>query len=63
MKVSVLGLWHLGSVTSACLANFGYKVTAYDRSNSVIEDMRKGKAPISEPGLDDLIKKNIEKNL
>ena len=59
-NVCVMGLWHLGSVTSACLANLGYNVIGIDKDNTVVENLQKGKAPIFEPGLDDLIKKNID---
>ena len=62
MKVSVLGLWHLGSVTSACLANYGYNVTGYDKDQLVVKNLNNGHAPISEPGLDSLIEKNINDN-
>lgn len=63
MKVGVLGLWHLGCVTSACLAKLGYQVTGFDRDNMVIENLKLAKAPISEPNLDELIKNNLENNL
>jgi UDPglucose 6-dehydrogenase len=52
LKVSVVGLWHLGSVTAACLAAAGHEVTAYDPA---------GRAPIFEPGLDDLIEAGVAK--
>lgn len=58
-NVCVVGLWHLGSVTSACLSNSGHRVVGIDKDIIVVENLQKGKAPIFEPGLDDLIKKNI----
>ncbi len=58
-KVCVIGLWHLGCVTSACLANFGYNVIGYDKDKKVIKNLVKGKAPILESGLNKLIKKNV----
>lgn len=60
MKVGVLGLWHLGCVTSACLARFGYQITGFDRDETIIKNLRHGKTPISEPGLEDLIKNNLD---
>ena len=60
MKIAVVGLWHLGSVTAACLANAGFDVIAFDPDQEIIESLRQGKAPIFEPGLDALIKKGIE---
>ena len=58
MKISVAGLWHLGSVTAACLANKGFDVIGYDAQPEVIEGLAKGAAPIFEPGLDTMIKEN-----
>lgn len=59
MKVCVVGLWHLGSVTAACLADGGHDVTGLDFDAKTIEGLKGGKAPLFEPGLDDLIAKNI----
>ena len=55
MKVCILGLWHLGSVTAACLASLGHDVTGLDSDQSVVDNLSIGKAPLYEPGLDDLI--------
>ena len=60
MKVSVVGLWHLGSVTAACLADFGHKVTAIDKNKDLINDFKSGILPIYEPGLDKLTKKYFD---
>ena len=59
MKVCVLGLWHLGSVTAACLASVGHDVIGLDLDCEVTRNLSDGKAPIYEPGLDDLISKGI----
>jgi len=55
MKLAVIGLWHLGCVTAACLANAGYHVIAYDSDISTINSLKAGKAPLSEPHLDHLL--------
>jgi len=55
MKVCVQGLWHLGSVTAACLASLGHEVIGYDPDAGCIEGLRAGHAPVMEPGLDDLV--------
>jgi UDPglucose 6-dehydrogenase len=55
MKVAVVGLWHLGSVTAACLAGAGHSVTGLDPDETVIENLKKGRAPLFEPGLDELL--------
>lgn len=64
MKVGVIGLWHLGSVTAACVADAGFQVLAYDSDNAVIKNLQAGHAPLFEPGLNELIQKNLQnKNL
>lgn len=55
MKVCVQGLWHLGSVTAACLASVGHEVSGLDSELSAIANLSLGKAPLFEPGLDDLL--------
>jgi UDPglucose 6-dehydrogenase len=51
----VLGLWHLGVVTSACLAQGGHDVTGLDFDASVVDGLARGKPPLFEPGLEDLV--------
>lgn len=64
MNVAVVGLWHLGCVTAACLAELGHKVIAYDEKIEVIKSLREGISPVFEPGLNELILKGSEcKNL
>lgn len=60
MKVCVLGLWHLGTVTASCLTLGGHNVTGLDFDEDVIAKLNKGTPPIFEPGLDDLVKKGLE---
>jgi UDPglucose 6-dehydrogenase len=55
MKIAVLGLWHLGSVTAACLAEAGCRTVGIDFDEAVIAASAKGSAPLFEPGLDTLI--------
>lgn len=59
MKVCVLGLWHLGTVTAACLASGGHQVTGLDFDETVITNLKNGKPPLFEPGLEDLVKKGL----
>jgi UDPglucose 6-dehydrogenase len=59
MKVCVLGLWHLGSVTAACLASVGHDVTGLDSNSGIVEKLQKAEPPVSEPGLDSLIREGI----
>lgn len=54
MNLTVLGLWHLGCVTAACCARH-FRVTGLDFDPATIAGLNGGKAPLFEPGLDDLI--------
>ena len=54
MNVTILGLWHLGSVTAACLARH-HQVTGLDFDEPVLANLRAGRAPLHEPGLDVLL--------
>ena len=60
MKVCVQGLWHLGSVTAACLASVGHEVVGLDSDQSVISALNEGKAPLFEPDLNLLISEGIK---
>jgi UDPglucose 6-dehydrogenase len=60
MNVCVVGLWHLGSVTAACLASGGHHVTGLDFDEKVIANLKNGQPPLFEPGLEDLIKKGLD---
>src|SRR5580692_7091762 len=53
--VGVVGLWHLGSVTAACLAEAGYEVLGVDPDAAVVEELLEGRPPVSEPGLAELL--------
>ncbi len=53
--IGVLGLWHLGSVTAACLAEAGYQVIGLDPDLTVVDELSRGRPPVSEPGLSELL--------
>jgi UDPglucose 6-dehydrogenase len=59
MKIGVLGLWHLGSVTAACLAEAGFSVIGCDPDAKVTADLAQGQPPLFEPGLDELTKAGL----
>ena len=59
MRVCVQGLWHLGSVTAACLASVGHEVVGLDADVSTINSLSRGNAPLFEPGLDELLKAGL----
>ncbi len=54
-SIGVVGLWHLGTVTAACLARAGYQVTGVDLDDELIKRLEEGRPPVSEPGLSELI--------
>jgi UDPglucose 6-dehydrogenase len=54
MNVTVLGLWHLGSVTAACAAKH-FAVTGLDYDAATVAGLNRGRAPLFEPGLNELI--------
>jgi UDPglucose 6-dehydrogenase len=58
MKIVVLGLWHLGCVTAACSAKFA-RVVGLDFDPSNVANLRLGRAPIFEPGLESLLQEGI----
>jgi UDPglucose 6-dehydrogenase len=60
MKVCVYGLWHLGAVTAACLASRGIATVGLAETPAAAAELRTGKAPLFEPGLDALIEKGLK---
>lgn len=62
MKITVLGLWHLGSVTAACCARH-FQVTGLDFDAAIVGGLQGGKAPILEPGLDGLLGEGLSRGV
>jgi UDPglucose 6-dehydrogenase len=60
MDIAVIGLWHLGTVTAACLASAGHRVLAYDEDAAAVEGLRHGRLPVAEPGLAELTRAAVE---
>ncbi len=54
-RVAVFGLWHLGSVVAGCLARLGHRVRGVDFDAAAIAGLAAGRAPVFEPGLDELL--------
>ena len=59
-KIVVIGTGYVGLVSGAGLSDFGNNVTCVDISKKIIEDLNEGKIPIFEPGLVELIKRNVK---
>lgn len=62
MKIAVVGTGYVGLVTGTCLSEIGHTVTCIDIDQNKVNKMREGISPIYEPGLDELMKKNIKEN-
>jgi UDPglucose 6-dehydrogenase len=61
MKISIVGTGYVGLVTGTCFAETGVTVTCVDIDQNKIDRLNRGEVPIYEPGLDDLIHRNVEK--
>jgi UDPglucose 6-dehydrogenase len=59
MNVAVLGLWHLGTVTAACVADAGVLTTGVDDDPAVIAKLAAGEPPLYEPGLAELVRHGV----
>jgi UDPglucose 6-dehydrogenase len=56
----MIGAGYVGLVSAACFAEFGWNVACIDRDRKRIESLKLGEVPIYEPGLDDLLRRNLE---
>lgn len=59
MNICVIGTGYVGLVTGACFAEFGVEVICADVDGEKIARLRRGEIPIYEPGLDDLVARNV----
>lgn len=59
MKVAVVGLWHLGTVTAACLAGNGVTTVGIDDDAEVVAKLNAGEPPLYEPGLAELVREGL----
>ncbi|APE26979.1 UDP-glucose dehydrogenase family protein [Aurantiacibacter gangjinensis] len=60
MRIVMIGTGYVGLVSGACFADFGHDVVCVDKDQSKIDALLRGEIPIFEPGLDELVAKNVE---
>lgn len=61
MRIAMIGTGYVGLVSGACLADFGHHVTCVDKDADKIDGLNAGVMPIWEPGLEALVKANVER--
>ena len=59
MKIAMIGTGYVGLVSGVCFSDFGHEVICVDKDPSKIDRLRAGQIPIFEPGLEDLMAKNV----
>src|SRR5262245_10715585 len=59
MKICMVGAGYVGLVSGACFADFGWTVTCFDKNRDLLERLNNGGIPIYEPGLDELVERNV----
>jgi UDPglucose 6-dehydrogenase len=61
MRIAMIGTGYVGLVSGACFADFGHDVTCIDKDEAKIAGLHAGRMPIWEPGLEALVKSNVER--
>jgi UDPglucose 6-dehydrogenase len=61
MRIAMIGTGYVGLVSGACFADFGHHVTCVDKDSAKIDGLHAGRMPIWEPGLEALVKANVDR--
>ena len=59
-NITIIGAGHVGLITGVCLADIGHQVIGYDVDKEKVNLLHTGTSPFYEPGLDELLKKNVK---
>lgn len=59
MRIAMIGTGYVGLVSGACFSDFGHDVICVDKDAGKIEALERGVMPIFEPGLDQLVERNV----
>ena len=63
MRIAMIGTGYVGLVSGVCFSDFGHEVCCVDKNPKKIEMLEAGEVPIYEPGLDELLARNVRRGV